>query len=242
MLSAVGILTKRRSDLFSQAKKLAGKSKDEESLEQAMKVQAKVLVKGLRDKQMRWEEYERTLMDKTVVTALAAVYMGAGESQPEAKMESAWAPILGDMLPPLLKFLEETRYNIEEGNLRLGDKTVDFEETPEEDEDVQRWMDQEVPAEAITPPVPRRMGWAGLVGRVIRYIASPAYSFFNMGQAMVRREQGYKEMRRIDRGDGRVCVDCRGYSAQGWQPIGTLPMPGRECRCYDRCRCRIEYR
>jgi hypothetical protein len=253
LLSAVGLATKRRADLFAQAKKLAAKTKDEEKLEEFMKLQAKVLVKGLRDKQMRWEEYERTLTDKTLVTALAAVYLGAGESQPSQKMEKAWPTIVGDMLPPLLKFLEETKYNLDNGNLLLGDKTVDFEEfsfdeiappdeviqgdgtTPEE----QEWLDQPTPPAATRP---RPMGWGSLLNRVIRYIANPAYSFFNAGQALVRQEQGYREMRRVDRGDGRVCQDCRRYTSQGWQPIGTLPMPGRECRCYDRCRCRVEYR
>ena len=84
--------------------------------------------------------------------------------------------------------------------------------------------------------------WVSLLGRVIRYIANPTYSFFNLGLTMTRQDQGYKEMRRIPTLDSKTCKDCIYYGEQGWQPIGSLPMPGRNCRCYDRCRCSVEYR
>jgi hypothetical protein len=38
------------------------------------------------------------------------------------------------------------------------------------------------------------------------------------------------------------CGDCLDYAASGWQPVGTLPVPGQACRCGSRCRCSIEYR
>jgi hypothetical protein len=38
------------------------------------------------------------------------------------------------------------------------------------------------------------------------------------------------------------CGDCLDYAARGWQPVGTLPVPGQACRCGSRCRCSIEYR
>ena len=70
-----------------------------------MKGEAIALVKGYRDKLMKWEEYERTLIDKTLVSALAAVILGVGTDKPEQKLEKSWPVIVGDMLPPLLTFL-----------------------------------------------------------------------------------------------------------------------------------------
>jgi len=216
LLSAIGMVTKRRPDYYGQAETLAKKTGSQEALEERMTKESKALVKGLRDKQLKWSEYERSLMDKTLVSALAAVFLGAGDSNPRAKMEKAWPTIVGDMMPPLVKFLDETKASIDNGTILIGDQTEDFREGVG--------------------------SWLGLVARVVRYIANPSYSFFDLGKYYVREEQGYKEMRRIDRHDSRVCPDCRGYAEQDWQPLGTLPMPGRECQCYDRCRCRVEYR
>ena len=210
------MVTKRRPDYYGQAETLAKKTGSQEALEERMTKESKTLVKGLRDKQLKWSEYERSLMDKTLVSALAAVYLGAGGSSPKAKMEKAWPVIVGDMMPPLVKFLNETKKSLDNGTILLGSQTEDFREGVG--------------------------SWLGLVSRVIRYIANPSYSFFDLGRFYVREEQGYKEMRRIDRHDSKVCPDCRNYAGQGWQPIGTLPMPGRDCQCYDHCRCRVEYR
>lgn len=216
LLTAIGQITKRRTDLLSQAKRLALKVETQENLESRMTTQSKVLVDGLRNKLIKWEEYERALTDKIIVAALAAVYLGADNSQPAAKMEKAWPTILGDMLPPLITFIDETRNAINDGRIIIGSQTEEFREGVS--------------------------SWAGLISRVIRYLANPSYSFFQLGTYYTKQEQGYREMVRHDRGDGRVCPDCAGFSSLGWQPVGSLPMPGRECQCYDRCRCRVEYR
>jgi hypothetical protein len=215
LLSLIGMATKRRGDYFTQAEALLKKVDTQPELEEKMKKEAEVLVKGLRDKQIRWEEYERTLLDKTVISALTAVGLGASGSNPRGKMERAWPSIVGDLLPPLNDFLDETKQSLQNGEIVIGDKTEDFAEVT---------------------------SWFGLLGRVIRYIANPSYSFFNLGEYYVRRDQGFREMRRVPRLDGRTCPDCISYGHMGWLPIGTLPMPGRECQCYDRCRCSIEYR
>lgn len=178
--------------------------------------EAQVLVNALRTKQIRWSEYERTLVDKTLVSALAAVYMGSKGARPEQKLEKTWPRVVGDLLPPLHTFINETKLAIDSGNIRVGDQTEEF-------------------AEGI-------QSWLGLVGRVIRFIANPSYSFFKLGEYYVRQEQGYKQMKRVARKDKRTCSDCLNFDKEGWQPIGSLPMPGQECRCYDNCRCFIEYR
>jgi hypothetical protein len=247
LLSMVGLATKRRSDYFEQAESLAKKSKTWENLEKKMTAESKVIVKGLRDSQIRWDEYERTLIDKTLVSALAGVYLGSDDRDPKGKMEKTWPTIVGEMLPPLAAFLDETKDRIDRGQLRVGDKTADFSdyeiESVMQDPDPYDTSNPEVQA-AIEEAKPRGIGqtWLGVAARVVRYIATPAYSFFNLGQFINRQEQGYRETRRVPRLDDRTCPDCVNYGELGWQPIGTLPMPGRDCRCYDRCRCHMEYR
>jgi hypothetical protein len=241
LLSTVGQATKRREDYFSQAKALAKKYKTQESLENMMAKDAMVIVKGLRDKQMRWDEYERTVLDKTLISALAAVYLGAGDSKPDDKMEKAWPTVIGDMLPPLVKFLSETETYINDGTLRLGDKTMDFADY-DFDGDVLETNPAEQGAIEAAKTVATGRTWPSLLGRVIRYIANPSYSFYNLGQFITRQDQGYKEMRRNGPQDRRTCKDCAQYHEAGWQPMGSLPMPGRGCTCFDNCRCSIEYR
>ena len=252
LLSAIGQITKRRSDFFSQAKTLAAKCKDQPTLEERMKGEAIALVKGYRDKLMKWEEYERTLIDKTLVSALAAVILGVGTDKPEQKLEKSWPVIVGDMLPPLLTFLAETKTYIDSGVLRPGDQTLDFADynlfgaVPgavdigiDELDNINPEQIGELEAEQQ-----RAQGktWPSLAERVSRYLATPTFSFYNLGLYMVSQDQGFKEMRRVAKRDKKCCVDCKQYDSMGWQPFGELPIPGKGCRCYDRCRCFIEYK
>lgn len=251
LLSAIGLVTKRRGDYFSQAESLAKKYKTQEKLEQRMADESRVLVKGFRDKQMRWAEYERSLIDKTLVSALASVYLGGEGSNPKDKMGKAWSPIVGDMLPPLMAFLDETKSYIEQGLLKVGDQTEDFADEAEL-EDV--LTDPENPSEfeikdpakhaAIVASSAGGIGrsWRGVVSRVVRYLSTPTYGYYNLGKFMVKNEQGFKEMRRVARVDKKTCEDCLSYNRSGWKPLGELPMPGHGCQCYDRCRCYVEYR
>ena len=244
LLSAVGVVTKRRPDYYGQAETLAKKTGSQEALEERMFKESKALVKGLRDKQLKWSEYERSLMDKTLVSALAAVYLGAKDSKPREKMETAWPTIVGDMLPPLVKFMSETETYLKDGTLRLGDNTLEFEEIPDDvmpdsflsDDDPQLRGDKEA-----TQGRAQGKTWPSLAGRVARYIATATFSFFALGSFMIAQQVGNKQMRRVAKHDKRTCPDCKNYDEMGWQPIGTLPMPGKGCRCYDRCRCFIEY-
>ena len=252
LLSMVSMATKRRSDYFSQAQTLARKYKEQPSLEERMKAESIGLVKGLRDKLMRWEEYERTMLDKTLTSALAACILGLKDKQSNQKLEKCWPIVVGDMVPPLTAFLGETKEYIDSGVLRLGDQTGDFA-----DHDflgvVPGAIDLDADAlEGINPEEEgileakqdRAQGrtWPSLANRVIRYIATPTFAFHSLGEYMVAQDMGFKEMRRVAKGDKKVCVDCKTYGEQGWVPIGEMPMPGKGCRCYDRCRCFIEYR
>ncbi len=177
---------------------------------------SKTLVNSLKNEDIRWEEYSRTLVDKTLISALSAVYLGAAAATPKQKMEKSWPTVTGNLLPPLVEFLNETETAMQEGELLTQKSNVEFGE--------------------------RKMGWPGLTFRVIRYMANPSHSFFSLGEYYVRQEQGFKEMRRNHVSDGRACPDCVQFGQMGWQPIGTLPMPGQQCRCYDLCRCSLDYR
>ena len=251
LLSFVGLATKRRGDYISQAKTLARKYKEQPILEERMMAESKMLVKGLRDKLMRWEEYERTLLDKTLTSALAACILGTKNDNTNQKLEKCWPIIVGDMLPPLTKFLAETKEYIDTGVLRLGDQTLDFADYDLRGA-IPGAVDLETDAlEGINPEEEgnleatqrRAQGktWPTLADRVSRYLATPTFSFYNLGEYMVAQDMGYKEMRRVAKHDKKNCIDCKNYDAQGWAPVGELPMPGKGCRCYDRCRCYIEY-
>ena len=252
LLSMVGMATKRRSDYMQQARSLAQKYKEQSRLEEGMRVESIGLVKGLRDKLMRWEEYERTVLDRTLVSALAACILGIENDNINEKLEKCWPIIVGDMLPPLTKFLAETKEYIDAGVLRLGDQTVDFSDydllaaVPGAIETEEDLLLQTNPEEqgAIEAAQRRAQGqsWPALLRRLVNYLARPTFSFFNLGQYMVAQDRGMREMRRVAKDDKRTCVDCRHYDSMGWQPIGVLPMPGKGCRCYANCRCYLEYR
>lgn len=252
LLSFVSLATKRRGDYFDQAKALARKYKEQPILEERMTAESAALVKGYRDKLMRWEEYERTMLDKTLTSALAAFILGVGPDKADAKIEKAWPIIVGDMVPPLTKFLAETKEYVDNGTLRIGDQTLDFADynllgaVPGAIDlgvdEIEGINPEEEGTQEARQSRAQGQTWPSLASRVTRYLATPTFAFFELGRYMVSQDLGYKEMRRIAKQDKRTCVDCRNYGEMGWVPVGEMPMPGKGCRCYDRCRCDIEYR
>lgn len=84
--------------------------------------------------------------------------------------------------------------------------------------------------------------WDGVNARLVRFLVTPLYRWFNTGEFSRKQGGGAREMRRVAKHDRRTCGDCKYYDSLGWAPIGSLPMPGIRCRCHDRCRCSIEYR
>lgn len=42
-------------------------------------------------------------------------------------------------------------------------------------------------------------------------------------------------------GDAQHCEECEELTAAGWQPIGSMPPPGRR-QCGNRCKCRLAFR
>jgi hypothetical protein len=62
------------------------------------------------------------------------------------------------------------------------------------------------------------------------------------GTMALNQSLGVKSMMRVCRNDKRSCEDCLKWDGMGWRPIGSLPPPGQGCRCYDNCRCYVDYR
>jgi len=219
-LSLISEVTKNREKYFSLAQKLARRSKTLEKLESLMYRDSNLLSTSLSQGEIRSQEFFRSLIDKTLTSALASVILGSKsftQTDSERTFEKAWPIIVGQMLPPLTQFINEIQQGLDNGDLKVEDQS-DYEDFS------------------------RKMSWLGMAARVLRYIANPSYSFFSLGEYFEKERQGFKMMRRVPRVDDRTCPDCIEFGNMGWQPIGTLPMPGQQCRCYDRCRCRIEYR
>ena len=95
-----------------------------------------------------------------------------------------------------------------------------------------------VPTEGKSTPAT----WNGVEERLSRYLVTPVYSWYSYGEMERMSRTGMKQMRRRAYLDKKCCEDCIGYDSLGWQPIGSLPVPGERCRCHDRCRCSMEYR
>lgn len=74
--------------------------------------------------------------------------------------------------------------------------------------------------------------------RVNGYVVSARRNFFEgERQAMQRSGRQWEERRRLG-GAIEHCGDCLDLVAQGWQPMGALPVPGdgsTECKSWDRC-------
>lgn len=104
--------------------------------------------------------------------------------------------------------------------------------------------DQERAARAVKKnPLPQRIAtWAGMLHRLVRFVANPTYNFFQLSNFDVNKREGMSQMRRQATIDDRTCTDCLYYDDLGWQPIGQLPLPGQDCVCMDNCRCVVHYR
>lgn len=72
--------------------------------------------------------------------------------------------------------------------------------------------------------------------------AESSWNAYHIGEQTQNQAAGFNETRRIAVDDGGTCSDCADYAAQGWQPLGKLPLPGKGSVCRSRCRCYVEYR
>jgi hypothetical protein len=227
-LSYVAGLTKRKGDLLKEAKRIADEAKDMEGLEGLMEKKSITLVSSMREGKISSSELFRSVADNTLISSLAAIALGSRGSKEMQTMEDEF-PSAVMRLQPLSQFYVDFLHFQKSDNFAEGDGELfglDPDELAEEGD------------EASSPPAT----WQGVLERIKRYIVTPVYGWFKRGEMRKNTRLGYKEMRRISRRDKRVCPECMGFEEQGWRPIGSLPSPGVDCRCYDRCRCAIEYR
>jgi len=240
-LSYVAGLTKRKGDLLKEAKKLAEDAKNVEGLEKQMMKKSASLTSAAREGKINLSELFRSVSDYTLMSSMAAVALGSKGSKPDKTMEDEFAYAV-TRLAPLSQFQADFTYfknsdNYEEDDFILPPSQYDLDPDSKyfgipEDEFVSENADES------SPPA----SWGGVETRVSRYLVTPIYGWFTRGEIRKNIRLGYKEMRRVTQKDKRVCPECVNFEQQGWKQIGSLPSPGVDCRCYDRCRCSIEYR
>jgi hypothetical protein len=236
-LSYVAGLTKRKKDILDEAERLAGEGKTIEGLEKEMEKMSSSLVSAIKGGKINSSEFFRSVADQTIISSLAAVFLGSRGSKPYKTMEDEF-PAAVLRIQPLSKFYVDFLHfqnsdNFEEEE--WGGASINAD-------DEYYGMDEDgFGSEGDDPSAPPA-SWGGVEQRVNRYLTTPVYGWYNRGEMRKNSRLGYKEMRRVTRKDKRVCPECVNYEQQGWKPIGSLPSPGIECRCYDRCRCSIEYR
>jgi len=240
-LSYVAGLTKRKGDLLKEAKKLADDTKNVEGLEKLMLKKSASLTSAAKEGKINSSELFRSVSDNTLISSMAAVALGSKGSKPDKTMEDEF-PYAVTRLAPLSQFQADFTYfknsdNYEEEDYIGAPGSFDLDPDSkyfgiDEDEFVSENADES------SPPA----SWSGVETRVSRYLVTPIYGWYNRGEIRKNVRLGYKEMRRVTQKDRKVCPECVEFQQQGWKQIGSLPTPGVDCRCYDRCRCSIEYR
>lgn len=85
-----------------------------------------------------------------------------------------------------------------------------------------------------------KLSAAQIAARSALYSNHTQVSFWSARDAG-QKQRGFTQERRV-LGQAEHCVDCVGYAAQGWVPIGTLPSPGDGSVCRGNCQCTKEYR
>ena len=253
LLTYVGQATKRKSRFEEMADDMVSEFGSVEKVEGEMAKRNSALAKRLEAGRMRFDEFQRASADGTVVSALSGVMLG-DDSQTKLKDPTFAATMRA--LPYLWQFHESIKSSLSSGRLSYGgSKNGELEGlafSPSKgarkalnayDELAQDVLD-EMPTRLMVPTEGRSTpaSWEGVEERLSRYLVTPVYSWYSYGEMERMTRTGMKQMRRRANLDKKCCEDCIGYDSQGWQPIGSLPVPGERCRCHDRCRCSMDYR
>ena len=247
LLSYVSQLSRRKETLINRAQDLRSEYGSINEMEKEMAKRNHALIVRLRENKIRFSEFQRAAADETITAAVAATMLGR---KTDTLNTTQYAEATKS-LPYLWKFFNAIQTALDNG--RLNDPVfadpMDVEDLMAmyggnyDDEMLQEWLDQ-FPDRDLGPghgsSVPAT--WNGVESRLSRYLVTPMYGFAIAGTLALNQSLGYREMKRVSRHDKKVCQDCNNWDSMGWQPIGLLPPPGQRCRCYDNCRCYIEYR
>lgn len=84
--------------------------------------------------------------------------------------------------------------------------------------------------------------WGKIIsGRPGMYMSAPREAFYLMQREGMAECGKVGRERRVSSGDRGVCSPCESLAGLGWQPLGTLPLPGNSpCVALSRCRCDLQ--
>lgn len=78
---------------------------------------------------------------------------------------------------------------------------------------------------------------AQMTGRITNYVGSARALYYQAEREGMAQTPGMVTIeRRVLDPAAQHCGDCVTYASRGWQPVGTLPVPGQACQCSGRCR------
>lgn len=83
---------------------------------------------------------------------------------------------------------------------------------------------------------------AGTEGQVMnraQMYGRSARKMYAAGRRVAKDVAGYNKERRSCIGDKGTCGECARLAGLGWQPLGTLPLPGEGTPCMSNCRCSV---
>jgi len=252
LLSYVAQATKRKSRFEELAEEMVDEHPSLDALEFEMAKRNKALASRLENARIRFDEFQRVSADATVLSALAGVMLG---DERQTKLKDQTFAYSMKALPYLFSFQEGIKSSLNSGRLayagpqekggeRAGSPTKGARKILAADNDLAQDVIDAMPTRLMVPTEGKSTPatWQGVEERLSRFIVSPTYSWFSFGEMERMRRVGMKQMRRRANLDKKACDECRSYDSMGWQPMGTLPVPGERCRCHDRCRCVMDYR
>ena len=239
LLSYIGQLARRKDTLMERAQELLSEHKTVEGMEGEMTERNRALVARFRENRIRFSEFQRIAADETVTASAAGLMLGLKSKELSSVR---WAEAT-KILVYLWRFFEVIEKAEKEGRL-VEPEYAEWEDLDLDDidpDDLEILIDEMGDDWDISgAQVPA--SWEGVESRLNRYLSSPIYGMAAAGTMALNQSLGVKSMMRVCRNDKRSCEDCIKWDGMGWRPIGSLPPPGQGCRCYDNCRCYVDYR
>ena len=240
LLSYISQLSRRKDTLLSRAQELLSEHKTVEGMEEEMTERNKALVARLRDNRIRFSEFQRIAADETVTASAAGLMLGL---KSDTLNSVRWAEAT-KILIYLWRYFSVVEKAEKEGRLTPPEfaewEDIDFDGMDEDE--LEQILIEEMGDDWDINSASMPASWDGVETRLNRYLSSPIYGAAAAGTMLLNQSLGLKSMMRVCRNDKRSCEDCITWDGMGWRPIGSLPPPGQGCRCYDNCRCYVDYR
>lgn len=186
-------------------------------------------------------------------------YEATGRPVSKVRIEEAWKQYLGDMSQDVDRFTDSLlrgRTSVDAWRRQLRDHMADAmrigyitgrggepqmtagdwgkvgAEIRRQYAYIDNFAQQLAAGEAGTP--------AQIANRAGMYARAPT-KMCAAGARTAKESAGYARERRIARMDAGTCAACAELAGKGWQPIGSLPLPGEATPCGANCRCVMDY-